>query len=159
MNVTNLKITTTEFDGEVFNSEICESSYHEAYVFHVASLYNYINVNGTDLYAEYQTGDEYYHNSYDLPSNSLKLSENSSEALKIIDNLYESDFEDETENANNALEEVSKLLPCIDSIGKMQRLYEALNDNHPINLIHHLCAHSYNPDDYEENENGDLVLK
>lgn len=128
------------------------------YVFHAMTTWNVITVNGVGLYAKYSNGDCYYH--YDCPSNEFSLcSINSNEVLRILDKLVQSEIVSETEEATNALEQIKELLPVVDTIDKLLELYLFFIDNHPRNSINYLeDGHSFDTDDYEENEDFILTL-
>lgn len=157
-----MNISTTSFDYNYHSSQKAGNYTHGEYVFHNIDVFNIINVNGVELHAVYQCGMSYDYNDYNCPSQNLALSEagGTSEVLVIIDQLYESDFEDES-TILETLKKVEELCPVIDSVEKLKAVYDALNDNRP-SLSEFLDPDEYtdNFDDYIEDEStGLLTLK
>ncbi len=158
-----MNISTTLFDYNYHYSQKAGNSTHGRYMLHIIDVYNVINIDGIELHAVYQCGISYDYNDYNCPSPNLELSEEggTSKVLVIIDQLYESDFEDE-ESILETLEEVKELCYVIDSIEKLKAVYDVLNDNIPT-LTNFLDPNEYtdNFDDYiEDNEGyGYLILK
>ena len=128
------------------------------YVFHAMTTWNYITVNNVELFAEYSNGTCHY--DYDSPSNEFSLNHiNSNKVLCILDKLTQSDIVNETQEATDALEQIKELLPVVDTIDKLLELYLFFVDNHPSGSINYLeDGHSFDIDDYEENEDGTLTL-
>lgn len=145
----------TGFNHEIFHTEIIESSFVEDYKFYKMSAWNSIIIgekvliddlklghldefpehqlkNGVELKAHYETGDAYHHGNYDLPINKFVLNTDSSSSLLILlDELYESDFDDKTRNAVEALEEFKSKIPFINTLDKLFELYIFLRENEP----------------------------
>lgn len=155
-----MKITTSSFDYNYHNSIIAGNRPHGFYVLHNIDVFNTIRVDDVELSAVYQTGIDYYYNDYDCPSPNLSLSENAdtSDVLIILNNLVESDFEND-EYINERLEEVQELCQVINSVDKLLDVYHALNDNVPI-LAEFLDTDIYtdNIDDYiKDEESGNII--
>ena len=156
-----MNISTTDFDFEHHFSKKAGNNTYGEYVYHAVTAFNRIKIDEVELYAVYQTGEFDIHNDYDCPSNELLLSKEggTSDALLIINDLYQSDFEDQ-ELMNETLEKLKKCCSVIDSIEKLQAVYDALNDNKPF-LSQFLDAEKYTDDldNYIEDREGFLSIK
>ena len=155
-----MKITTSPFHFEHHYSKSAGNSILGYYVYHCATAYNSIFIDGVEYTACYQTGDINY--LYDCPSNKLKLTDYStSELLTLIQNwainsLYKTELYDELQD----IQEIQKLCPKLDNIDKMTQVWEVLRDNQP-QLKDYIDFDVYtdNINDYEEDGIGHLTLK
>jgi hypothetical protein len=159
-----MNISSTPFEYTYHTSKKAGNSTHGRYIFHEVDVYNVINIDGIELQAIYQCGVSYDYNDYNYPRPILELSADggTSEVLATIGRISEKDFdEDDKEYILEVLAEVEGLFPVIDSVEKLQAVYNALNDNKPI-LSEFLDPDEYtdNLDDYLEDEaSGLLTLK
>ena len=130
----NITTNTTAFD--YYHSEERGSNAYGWYVWHSAHAYFDITIcNQNDCYtitANFSTGQFYNHNDYNCPSNQLELCDDSHEALQIVNQFYDEDFEKEpTEYLLEQFEELHEVLPCIETLEHMHQLYSALMANTP----------------------------
>ncbi len=135
--MSKIKISTTELQNIYHNSEERGNSTTGDYTLHNIDVYNEIIITittGSDtvLQAFYQTGCSFYHNSINLPCEALELSSEggTSKALCLVNDIYESDFDD-IEEITKHLELVQNACEVIDSVDKLRQLYDVLNDNLP----------------------------
>jgi len=152
-------LETTGFEFEHHYSKLAGNSALGYYVYHCATAYNTIVIDGVEHTACYQTGEISYY--YDCPSNDLRLSDYStSELLILIDSIYENDFEDDLKDIEETVEEIQKLCPGLDSVDKIYEVWEVLRDNLP-QLSDYIDFDIYTDDvdDYNEDEEGRLTPK
>jgi hypothetical protein len=129
-----LDIRTTDFDFLMYGSEPLSSNFVDDYMYHNCAAWNSIFVNEIELHAGYQTGQSVEHMDMFCPINDLELSEfeNTHEALFIVNQFYDEDFEKEpTEYLLEQFEELKELLPCVETLEDMHQLYKVLMDNEP----------------------------
>lgn len=156
----NMKISTTPFNYTYHHSRKAGNP-HGIYILHNIDVYNEIIVDDVKLRAVYRLGESYKHNDSNCPTPELELSERgTNEILILINNLYESDFED-NELIADKLYKINALCPVIDNTEKLFKIYELLNDNKPtISEILDPEIYTDNEEDYIEDEcTGTLTLK
>lgn len=157
-----MKISATPFSCTYHHSTKAGNHLHGKYVLHHIDVYNEIIIGDVVLQAVYQSGISYQYNDFSCPNPELELSEagGTDKTLIKINELYESDFDDE-ELISEKLEGINELCPIIDNVEKLFQLYVALNDNKP-DLSDFLDPEKYtdNYEDYVEDEStGVLTLK
>lgn len=126
-----LNLSATKFEHTYHCAMQAGNAKNGTYLINNIDVYNKIIIDDIELQAFYQIGRSYQFNDYSFPNPKLELSEAcTSDVLLKINNLYESDFEND-ELINEALAEIMELCPAIDNIDKLFRVYEFLNDNKP----------------------------
>ncbi len=132
-----LNIKSTDFDSlmDDMTKEEKGSSCHGFYDFYGNfTVYNKIIINDQiELSANYQTGGNFLYNDYNCPDPDLSLADEdggTSGVLVLINGLMQSDFEKET--ITESLEEIKELCSVIDTVEKLEKVYEFLNDNLPV---------------------------
>jgi hypothetical protein len=154
-----LKLTRTNFECTLNQSRIMRPNAYSEFIFHDATAFNYIEINGKELYCEYQTGLYYSHNDYNCPTNMLSIyRDHSNDFVAALDALVESDFENEEqlETAHAAAEDEfgHKI-----STNELFEIYQFLNDNNPGHICNILDEHSSDPDDYIIDEDNTAFIK
>jgi hypothetical protein len=141
-----MKIQTTAFDSKYHGSQKTGNNH----VLHNIDVYNTIIIDNMEFQAVYQCGQSFIGDNYNNPNRELELSEDggTSKVLLLVDRLYKSDFENNAGIAES-LAEVMELCPLINTVEKLEALYDALNDNLPV-LSDFLDSEEYtdNPADY-----------
>ena len=153
-------IETTRFEFVHHYSKLAGNSTLGYYVYHEATAYNSIIIDGVEHTACYQTGDISYF--YDCPSNTLKLTDFSTSPLLIlirdwaINNIYWTDNKCDLSD----IKEIQKLCPTLNNVEKINQAWEVLRDNLP-RLSDYIDFDIYtdNLDDYNEDEEGRLTPK
>lgn len=156
-----MKITREEFEFKHHSFEKAKIIGYKEYVYHDLDAWNKIIIDDVEFYAFYQTGLYYEYDNYNCPTNDLSLSDcNTSKELLIIDKLYEDDIFNNTEDAQEALEELIEMGSNIDTLDKMLEVKEFLNDNRPYSAIDFIddLGHSDDIKNYNEDEDGFLTL-
>lgn len=155
-----MNIKTTSFEFEHHYSKQAGNSTLGYYVFHSVTAYNSIIIDDVEYTACYQTGDINYY--YDCPSNILKLTDYSTSELLIliqewaINNIYWTDNKCDL----SEIKEIQKLCPTLDSVEKINRVWQVLHDNGPsLSDFIDLDIYTDNLDDYNEDVEGRLTLK
>jgi hypothetical protein len=154
-----MKIKTTAFEFEHHYSELAGNSTLGYYIYHEATAYNSIIIDGVEHTACYQTGNISLF--YFCPSNDLQLTDYStSELLYLIDSIYQNDFENDLEDIQETVEAIQELCPGLDTVDKIYEVWEVLRDNVP-QLSDYIDFNIYtdNLDDYNEDEEGRLTPK
>lgn len=154
-----MNIKTTLFDFEHHYSKQAGNSALGYYIFHGVTAHNSIIIDDIEYTAVYQNGAAYY--CYTSPSNALELSSwGTSELLFLIESFYETDFDDDLKNAQDAVNEIQELCPTFDSVDKIYQVWQVLRDNRPsLSDFIDFDVYTDNIDDYVEDEIGHLTLK
>lgn len=152
------QIKTTGFDFNYHSAQIAGDYLHGKYVLHNIDVYNWIVVGESQLSAVYQTGMSYDHFSYSCPSENLQLSSagGTDYLLDKLNELSESDFNSDSEQVIDLLEEFREELPTIQTKKQLLKLYRVLNDNKPL-IVNFLSEEQQNltVEDLEKLNEGD----
>jgi len=126
-----MKLQKTDFGSSYHGESKVGNHLHGLYTLHNVDVFNKIIVDDVELEAFYQTGGKYLYNDFDCPDPDLSLSlSESSEILLVLDDLYESDFENQ-ELMQEIIEDIRDYIPSVDDVYKLKKLYYFYNDNRP----------------------------
>ena len=154
-----MNITSTEFDYNYYYSEKAGNQLHGFYPRHNVDVFNEIIIGEERFSVVYQTGMNYLYGDYQCPDPDLAISEDggSHALIVLLDELYETDFQDSTcsEYIAEKVTEAQQHCASIKTADDLLALYLYLRNESP-----QVSQFVDMPDDLEsyEDDSGRLTL-
>jgi len=130
-----MNITSTEFDYNYYYSEKAGNQLHGFYPRHNVDVFNEIIIGEERFSVVYQTGMNYLYSDYQCPDPDLAISEDggSHALIVLLDELYETDFQDSTcsEYIAEKLTEAQQHCASIKTADDLLALYLYLRNESP----------------------------
>ena len=146
VNKMNYLFSTTE--SEYHNAEEAGNNTHGDYILHNVDVWKYLEIDGKQFCAMWQTGMSYKNGDYHCPNNQLEISEEggSHSLIVLLDSMYECDFDDDV---SEELAQAQEYCRSIKTAEDLFKLYSALCDERP-QAVNQFVPSDYDSDDLDD---------
>lgn len=126
--MSKLYLSRTNVDYNITRKELISTHGYDDYILFESTAFNKIVINDKEFDIAYQTGQIYKNGNYSAPSNEFTLyEEGSSELIKLVNDMFESDFE--KTDIKDWVITANELCEDIKTDGDLWDLYVFVNDN------------------------------